>query len=67
LDAHRAGEMKAVQKVTAIKKQMADCINDRDEKIRDYDARYQQLDQERQLLHTKYINYKRGCEQLNER
>lgn len=67
LNAHRAGEKKAVQNVTAIKRKMADCIEDRDGKIRDYAARYQQLDQNNQLLQNKYIKTKQRCEQLNER
>ena len=67
LNAHRAGEKKAVQNVTTVKRQMADCIEDRDKKIRNYAARCQELDQERDLLQNKYNNAKRRCEQLNER
>jgi hypothetical protein len=67
LNAHRAGERKAVQNVTVLKKQLVDCINDRDKKISDYVARYQQVDQDRQLLQNKYIKTKQRSEQLNER
>ena len=50
-----------------MKGQLDDCIRDRDEKISHYVARYQQLDQERQLLQNKYFKTKLRCEQLNER
>lgn len=67
LDAHRTGERKAVQDVAVMKRQLAHCAENRDEKISHHVARYQQLDQEHQLLQNKYVKTKQRCEQLTER
>ena len=67
LNAHQAGEKKAVQNVTVLKRQLAECAEDRDKKIRDYVARYKKLEQDHHLLQNKYIKTKQKCEDLNER
>ena len=67
LDAHRVGERKALQNATVMKRQLADCIEDRNKKISDYAARCLQLEQERQLLQNKYAKSKEHRERLNER
>ena len=67
LNAHKAGESKAVQNATVMKREMAACIEDQQEKIEDYAARYRQLDQERQSLQNKFTKIKHRCDQLNER
>ena len=50
-----------------VKKQMDDNIRERDEKIDDCVARYQQLNKDHQLLQNKYSKSKQRYDQLNER
>jgi chromosome segregation ATPase len=59
LAAHRAGESEAVQ---IMRTEMAAYV----EGMKDYNTRYQELDQEHQLLQSKFLKTKRRCEQLNE-
>lgn len=63
LEAHRAGESEALQ---IMRTEMAAYVESRREEVKQNDARFRQLDQEHQLLQSKFLKIKRRYEQLNE-
>ncbi|KAF8806899.1 hypothetical protein BYT27DRAFT_7100947 [Phlegmacium glaucopus] len=67
LDAHRLGESKAVHNAMVLKNEMSAYVEDRQHEVDGHVARYQQLEQQHQVLHGKYKKAKIRCEELNEK
>jgi len=67
LSAHRVGESKALHNVKLLQKEISAFAEDRQHEIDGHIARYQQLDQQHQVLQGKYMKAKIRCEEQNEK